>query len=310
MVARGNTCRSRWRFAKSAAPPLHVLACWIVAAAAATPKGQSHEANPLALLPALPKVHHSSAIEPINASDPVMLHYARITHSLGLTAYWASSDDVTEAAKACHASDLLPSPPPPPGVHLAAAGPPIRCSLAVNYSPWTEDSSPFPKTAPPTQQGPLEDAELQLFRTKLGNFTVWLTKANAALNISPPVEISVVLLDSERFGTKPDDAAWNDAITRKNNLFLAAARQLVPHAAVEYYSFGGQIRGPTLTGWGVSGEWFTLEEQTDIYAVSLYTVPEFGYVREAYTRTYLLRPMFNACLLARTRRNVCSIHLA
>eukprot|EP01046_Picozoa_sp_COSAG06_P005700 COSAG06_NODE_258_length_18940_cov_15.039648_1_plen_299_part_00 len=291
--------RSRWASVKPAAL---LLACCAAAAAAATPKGRSHEANPLALLPALPKVHHSSAIEPINASDPVMLHYARITHSLGLTAYWAGSDDVAEAAKACRASDLLPPPPPPPGVRLAAAAPAIRCSIAVNYSPWGEDGSPFPHTAPPTQQGPLEDAELQLFRTKLGNFTAWLADANAALHLSPPVEISVVLLDSERFGTKADDAAWNDAVTRKNNLFLAAARQLVPHAAVEYYSFGGQIRGPTPTGWGVSGAWFTLEEETDIYAVSLYTVPEFGYVREAYTRTdlpaYLLRPIvFNARLL-------------
>lgn len=40
-----------------------------------------------------------------------MFSDARITHSLGLTAYWAGKDDVTEAAKVCRASDELPRPP-------------------------------------------------------------------------------------------------------------------------------------------------------------------------------------------------------
>ena len=121
------------------------------------------EANPLASLPALRKVHHSTAIEPINSSDPVMLHYARVTHSLGMTVYWAGRDDVKEAVKACRASDNLPPPAPP----QAGAAPAIRCSIAANYNPWGEDGSPFPKTAPPTQQGPLEAAELQMFKDKV-----------------------------------------------------------------------------------------------------------------------------------------------
>lgn len=100
----------------------------------------------------------------------------------------------------------------------------IRCSLAINYTPWGEDASPFPATAPPTQQGALEAAELELFRERLGNVTQWLAQANTELNLVPPVQISVLLLDSERFGTKesPGDV-WNKAVTRKNNLFLCVS---------------------------------------------------------------------------------------
>eukprot|EP01050_Picozoa_sp_SAG11_P052119 SAG11_NODE_30021_length_305_cov_0.500000_1_plen_91_part_01 len=59
------------------------------------PAGQpARSGSPLTALPALPKVHHSTAIEPINASDPTMLHYARITHSIGLTVYWADKQMV------------------------------------------------------------------------------------------------------------------------------------------------------------------------------------------------------------------------
>ena len=61
-------------------------------------------------------------------------------------------------------SDNLPPPPAPP---QAGAAPAIRCSIAANYNPWGEDGSPFPKTAPPTQQGPLEVVELQLFKDKV-----------------------------------------------------------------------------------------------------------------------------------------------
>lgn len=51
-----------------------VAAVPLLASAPPPPGHQAPESNPLALLPALPKVHHSSAIEPINATDPVMLH--------------------------------------------------------------------------------------------------------------------------------------------------------------------------------------------------------------------------------------------
>ena len=51
-----------------------------------------------------------------------------------------------------------------------------------------------------------------------------------------------MLLDSERFGVKaPGEAGakvWNDAVTRKNDLFLSAGRELLPRAEVQYYSYG------------------------------------------------------------------------
>ena len=111
-----------------------------------------------------------------------------------------------------------------------------------------EDGSPFPKAAPPTVAGPLEAAELALFRDRLSNVTAWLAEANQQLDLRPPVEITALLLDSERFGVKspsePGAAQWNKAITRKHNLFLTLGKQLVPHVDPEYYAFGGLIRGP------------------------------------------------------------------
>jgi hypothetical protein len=88
----------------------------------------------------------------------VLLHYARITHSLGISVMFADRDLLFQAAAACHAADALP---PPPG-STAPVNPALRCGIAANYNPWGEDASPFPRAAPPTLRGPLEVAELQL----------------------------------------------------------------------------------------------------------------------------------------------------
>ena len=110
-----------------------LLAAPVARAVLPTRHAPARSGSPLAGLPALPKVHHSTAIEPINASDPTMLHYARITHSIGLTVYWADKQMVFAAAAACHAADAL-QPVPVPG---AAAGISLpRCGIAANYNPW------------------------------------------------------------------------------------------------------------------------------------------------------------------------------
>ena len=111
--------------------------------------------NPLRTLAALKKPHFSWPT-PINASNPVLLDYARITHSLSVSGAWTTESQIQEAVAACHASDLLP--PPPAGQSSAASvvaevGTP--CSIVVNFSPWSEDHSPFPTSAPPTLEGPL-----------------------------------------------------------------------------------------------------------------------------------------------------------
>ena len=133
-------------------------------------------ANPLASLPALPKVHYSTdqaTNDRLNATDPVLLDYARITHSLGISVMFASKDLLFDAAAACHAADALPPVHPLPNVSSA-----IRCGIAANYNPWAEDASPFPRSAPPTLEGPFEAAELELYRERLGNVSLWLEQAN------------------------------------------------------------------------------------------------------------------------------------
>ena len=132
----------------------------------------AHPSNPLRRLAALRKPHFSWPT-PNNASDPVLLDYARITHSLSISGAWATQPGVHEVVAACHASDLLP-PPGASTLDTAAAAVAPRCSIAINYSPWSEDRSPFPTTAPPTQQGRLEDAELQYFRERIGNISAWV----------------------------------------------------------------------------------------------------------------------------------------
>ena len=257
--------------------------------------------NPLRSLPALTKQHYSWPT-PINASDPVLLDYARITHSLSIAGAWATEAGVQEAVAACHASDLLP-PPAGPGAPTAptsslagAAGVAStpRCSIVINFSPWSEDESPWPKSAPPTQTGSLEDAELQYFSEKLGNISSWVANASEILDVKPAVQISAVMLDQERFNlqTSPGNA-WNLAIERKNNLYLSVARRLLPTATTFYYNYGGFSRGAGVNGWGTSN-WFTLNEDTDIFSTSLYTVPEIGYQREAFNRTVNLAVLHNA----------------
>lgn len=239
-------------------PSFFVCVLAITSSAATTPAPPGahghpvHSASPLATLPGLPKVHHSTAMEPLNASDPTLQHYLRITHSVGLTVYWADREMVFEAAAACHAADALPAVSVPPGGTVPTPATPLRCGIAANYNPWGEDGSPFPRTAPPTEVGRLEDAELTLFRSRLSNVTAWLAEANSQLDLRPPVQISALLLDSERFGVKgageAGAATWNNAITRKHNLFLTAGRELLPGIEPQYYSFGGLIRGPDGNG--------------------------------------------------------------
>ena len=252
--------------------------------------------NPLASLSALPKAHHSTDMavgDRLNATDPVLLDYARITHSLGISVAGASKQLLLDAVAACHAADALPAVHPLPNATA------IRCGIAANYNPWGEDASPFPRAAPPTLQGPLEAAELQMYRERLGNVSVWLADANAELNVSPPVALSIVLLDSERFATQEmwstPNSEWNRAITRKHDLFLNLTAELLPSVPVEFCDFGGAGRSDYgySSGWSTE-EYFTLQENTSAYAVSLYTVQEIGYTREAYDRTVALATAHNA----------------
>jgi hypothetical protein len=68
--------------------------------------------------------------------------------------------------------------------------------------------------------------------------SAWLAEANAALGLSPPVRLAIVLLDSERFATQEmwstPHSAWTMAITRKHDLFLNLTRTLVPATPVEF----------------------------------------------------------------------------
>ena len=218
-------------------------------------------ANPLAGLPALNKVHHSWPLD-MNISDPgnaeILHDYARITHAIP-------------------AGDLEYMPQ----AHALAAA---RIAIAANatvdllYSPWLEDDSPFPRDAPPTYTGPEEAAEIKLYAQRLAAAKQWIEVEGGAV-------VGAVLLDQERWDAKPN-ATWAAAVTRKNNLYYNTTIAAFPSASVQLYGRGGIGRGATATGWGTNG-YYSLapDELGDIFATSLYEVPEIGYTREGFNRT-------------------------
>ncbi len=100
------------------------------------------------------------------------------------------------------------------------------------------------------------------------------------------IGVSALLLDSERFHVQPGNTAWNDAITKKHNLVYDIGRELFPDALIIYFGRGIH-RVAYGNGWGQHG-YYTLQEKGDVYSCALYRVPEIGYMRETFRRTYEL----------------------
>ena len=137
--------------------------------------------NPLAGLPALPKVHHSWPLA-VNFTDPAMRpvleDYARITHAVAAGAlFWTPTQEVMDVA-----------------VEICAK---TGAILEFEYSPWGEDASPYPRDALPMYAGPEEAAEIALFTGRCQATKQLIAAANAKLGTN--ISIGALLLDQERW---------------------------------------------------------------------------------------------------------------
>jgi hypothetical protein len=287
--------------------------------------------NPLAGLPALPKTHHSWPIysfmagaqrkggaaevpqwPTLDADSPILLDYARITHSLPLDLNWHGGQVITAAI----VREV---------VFLCAKA---NASLSLNWSPYISFCQPGCKD--PRRWGPEEQKEINFFGNQLSNITLWLRQAN---DVRPahtnPVTVGAILIDQE--------AGWSTscanrsvccdpadpivkAMIRNNNKVYSTAKHFFPEADVEQYGRGGIRRCSGLGDWErrndpahanacwvstsaavwrgdargpgnedvqpVACAGYTLLEKGDSFNPQFYNVgDEYGYGREAFNRT-------------------------
>lgn len=211
----------------------------------------------------LPKTHYSWALSSHvweDANRPLLVELARITHAISVSGEWATEERIRTAVEVCKSANA---------------------SIGVNYMPWHRR---FGEGLPPTDNGKTHRAELQQFTDRLLLIRAWLAQANAKHDAS--VRVSALLLDSERFYTRPDDDLWNQAITDKLDAFSHIVKEIFPDARIEWFGLGVQPSSSS-TGWSVH-RWNTGEIETDAGSCSLYRVPEIETTRATFRRTLVM----------------------
>ena len=208
-------------------------------AAAQTPSAaQPPSWNPLAGLPPLPLTHHSWPIcrdgvqsspcpTPIDAANPAMVDYARITHAFPLSVAFGgqwevprpwplNTTELREAVKICARTNA---------------------SLSLNYSPWYAYWEPHCRAHCDPTSTAGEAQELRFYSGRLREIAAELAAANKELGSR--VRVGAVLLDSEKFTQGWDgNSTVKAAITRKHNLMYDATSAVFPHAVIEQYGRG------------------------------------------------------------------------
>lgn len=213
----------------------------------------------------LQKTHYSWPLPFQDVPNTVLFEFARITHALSISGEWTSPADIGRAVTACKiVNDTKPA---------------IRASIGVNFSVWHRR---FGKNLPPTDTGPSHWAELAYLRQRLESIRDTVKAANE--RVSGNVSVSALLVDSERFHTKTNDAEWNAAMTAKYDAAHEIIRAIFPRARVDYYARGAWHPGASPTGWN-EAKYFALDEKGDSFGCSLYHGPEIGYTREIFRRT-------------------------
>lgn len=222
----------------------------------------------------LPKIHYSWALpaELLDPGDRRLFELVRITHAASLRGEWSTSRQVEAAVIACKA--------------VNATGPTILATLAINYSPWApgrRGKGVSPKDDEERLRR-LHAREVVEFRQKLLRFKRWLSDANRRHRTD--IRVSALLLDCEQFTTRESDPAWNSALTERYNRVYDIGQAIFPNARIEW--FGRGIRRVAYgDGWDTHRH-FTFCEKADAFSCSLYRVPEIGYTRETFRRTYEL----------------------
>lgn len=247
--------------------------CLIISLLMIPVTGQADEVKPddqqilswLAELEPLPKVHYSWPV-PLGKVPPELLYeYVRLTHAVSLSGEWSSQEQVDQAVAVCQ--------------RVNSTNPETPASIGINYSIWHRR---FGKELPPTDTGATHRAELDYLKSRLTFLRMALETSNRKRSAS--VAISAVLFDSEHFHIRPDDEAWNTAITKKYDAAYDIVREFFPAARIEWYARGAIHPAASPTGWS-EAKYFALDEKGESFGCSLYQVPEIGYTREIFRRT-------------------------
>jgi len=244
-----------------------VLTTFAISCGVAFGEQDSNVTAKLRALKPLPKVHYSFSLSPnlINNRDSRLLYeLTRITHSLSLSGSWCTLNQIDNCLYTC--------------ARINRTKPPIRSSLAINFSPWHWR---FGKDLPPTDKGPTYQTEIELFVKRLKLITKWVAASNKKYHSN--VKVSAVLLDSERFHVRADNPLWNEAIRQKLDEIHRLVAAIFPEARVEWYG-RGILRIWGGDGWGKT-LYFTGQEIKAPLSCSLYSVPELQRMRETYSRT-------------------------
>ncbi len=220
----------------------------------------------------LPKVHYSFPVPSswLTASNqPLALEYVRITRALSLQSESVTGAQVEVAVAICAAVNRRDPRPP--------------ATLALNYSPWHRR---FGADLPPTDTGRTADAELSAYRERLELLRDWVAQACRRQGVA--IEVSALLLDSERFHTReasaPGAAEWNAAIRAKHDAIYAASKDVFPRARVIWYALGGYAPASNDEGW-TQANFLDLDTRNDGWSVPLYRGPEIDTHREQQRRT-------------------------
>ncbi len=216
----------------------------------------------------LSKVHYSWPLTNKKLLDsnnsPLAYELARITHSLCVSGEYVTEQMYANCVFICG--------------KVNKTNPDIPCSIGVNYSPWHRK---FDKNLPPTDRGPTYKAELDFFVGRLNKVISWNNVYNKLYKTN--VQISVLLLDCERFYEKKGDVKWNQAMHENFDAIQNRAHALLPNARIEWYGRGVGAAN-SAEGWAKS-RIFTSEDINAPLSVSFYTLPELERMRESFRRT-------------------------
>jgi hypothetical protein len=226
----------------------------------------------------LPKVHYywylaSDFVS--NRNNEMLYELARITQSVCVSGEWVSATEIDNAVYTC--------------ARINKNRPPIRCSIGVTYNPWERKFT----GKDPRVKGNSYYAEIDDFVRRMKLVKGWVAKSNEKYGTD--VEISAVLLDTERFYRQPHPYApkiyqteydgWNEAMCNAQDEIHKKALELFPIASrtrIEWYKRGMETANGIKFSQAV---YFTGNEIMPTCSCALYTVADLDRMRNTYKKT-------------------------
>ena len=218
-------------------------------------------------LASLPKVHYywPPAAELLEDKQSRRLYeLVRITHAFCVSGEWTNDRQMDNAVYTC--------------ARINKTNPDIKASIGVNFSPWHRR---FGKDLPPTDRGPTYFEEIRYFEQR----ALFVKQALARHNhvYGSDIAVTAVILDSERFKAKANDARWNIGMKAALDAIHRKAKQVFPDAVVIWYG-RGMIQHPKTNAWRKTPYW-TGDEIKAPLTCSLYNLPDIDRMRDVFRKT-------------------------